>query len=166
MSSAKTGLDIWALPLEGDRKPFPVAEQESWQVHAQVSPDSHWVAYTSGETGDSEVYVQDFPKLTKRQKVSTEGGQQPHWRNDSREMYYISRSGKIIAVSIGLGTRIEVGKPRELFSTNTPGGAWAITRRQFQPTPDGQKFIVRTVPDDAPLTPYIVTLNWTLGMKK
>ena len=151
---------------EGDRKPFPVVQLEGIQVHAQISPDNRWIAYSSNESGRFEVYIQDFPMAKSRVQISSEGGIQPHWRGDTRELYYLSPAGKMVAVPIKIGASIEAGAPTELFQTRTPGGPQAVTRRHFQPSADGQRFLVRTLSDEASTTPYVVTMNWPAGIKK
>jgi hypothetical protein len=156
---------LWALPRNGDPKPFPLVQGEGNQVHAQVSPDNRWLAYSSSESGRFEVYVQEFPKGRHRVRVSTASGQSPHWRGDSRELYYLTADARIMAVPIRAGATIEPGTPAELFEIRTVGGAFAVGRRQFQPSADGQRFLVRTPLDDS-VNPPIVTLNWTAGLKK
>ena len=161
--SGSTG--IWALPRNGDPKPFPLVQGERNQVHAQVSPDNRWLAYSSSESGQFEVFVQEFPKGQHLVKISTGSGQSPHWRGDSRELYYLTADARIMAVPIRVGATLEPGTPAELFQIRTVGEPFAVARRQFQPTTDGQRFLVRTPLDDS-VTPLIVTLNWTAGLKK
>jgi hypothetical protein len=164
--------DLWAVPVDGDHKPFPVVQQQGTQVQAQVSPDSHWLAYTSNENGprDFEIWIQDFPVFTQRQRISIDGGDQPHWqrnlKGDSQKLFYLLENGMLVEMPVRLGKTIEPGKPTNLFMTHPPGGAWAVTRRQFEPSSDGQRFLVRTARDAAAPAPYIVTVNWAAGIGK
>jgi Tol biopolymer transport system component len=164
VTGQETETDIWALPLDGDRKPFPVVQVATNQFHAQLSPDDRWLAYTSQESGSRDVWVQDFPTATRRFQISTAGGVQPQWRGDSRELFYLSFDGRIMAVPIRVGTTLESGAPAELFQIHPP--ATPVARRYFQPTPDGQRFLVQTVADDKSITPFIVTTNWATGIQK
>jgi eukaryotic-like serine/threonine-protein kinase len=84
-----TGIDIMALPLDGDRKPIPVVKTQFDEFGGAFSPDGRWVAYVSRNSGRSEVYVTAFPSGPKgRWQVSTGGGDQPKWRGDGTELYY------------------------------------------------------------------------------
>src|SRR5262245_13801410 len=94
--------DIWALPLDGDRKPFPVVRTDFEERDAQFSPDGKWIAYHSNESGRFEVYVQPFltPGDTQKTKVqiSTSGGAQVRWRSDGHELLYIAMDDRLMAV--------------------------------------------------------------------
>lgn len=163
----KTALDLWAIPLEGDHKPFPLVQISGVQVHAQVSPDSRWIAYSSNESGGTfDVYVQDFPTPRRRWKVSISGGTQPHWRRDGQELFYLAGDGKLMAVPIESGPAFNPGLPIPLFQTRTPDGPFAVTRRHFQPSSDGQRFLVKNVLEDALTSSYVLVLNWTSGLRK
>jgi Tol biopolymer transport system component len=96
----KTGLDIWVLPLDGDRKPFPLIQTEFNESQSQFSPDGRWVAYVSDETGGPQIYVQSFPKLTGKWQVSTDGGTQPRWRHDGKELFYLALDQQLMAVTV------------------------------------------------------------------
>src|SRR5262249_40493789 len=82
---------LWVLPVLGDQKPFSFLQATQALVgEAQISPDGRWLAYISNESGKFEVYVDSFPKPAGKQQISTEGGSQPRWRGDGKELYYIS----------------------------------------------------------------------------
>jgi serine/threonine protein kinase len=85
----KTRLDIWVLPMDGVtyRKPVPFLRSKFNEFSGQLSPDSHWMAYASDESGQREVYVQSFPEGEGRTKISTAGGEQPRWRGDGKELF-------------------------------------------------------------------------------
>jgi len=137
------------------------------QVHAQVSADGRWIAYSSNESGNTfDVYVQDFPTARRRWKVSINGGAQPHWRRDGKELFYLAGDGKLTAVPIEGGPTFSPGVPVPLFQTRTPGGPFAVTRRHFQASADGQRFLVKNVSADALTTSYVLVLNWTSGIRK
>src|SRR5262249_37571212 len=75
-TDAQTGADLWILPLDGDRAPLPFATTRYDETNAQFSPDGHWIAYQSNESGRAEIYVQAFPSNGSKLQVSTDGGVQ------------------------------------------------------------------------------------------
>lgn len=84
--NSKTKLDLWLLPMTGDRQPVPFLQTDFNEQQAQFSPDAKWIAYTSDESGAPEVYVQAFPALGNKLRISIRGGCQPQWRRDGKEL--------------------------------------------------------------------------------
>ena len=82
----KTGSDLWALPLVGDRKPFAVVQTNFDEMQGQFSPDARWLAYASNESGRFEIYVRPFPEAGGKWQVSTGGGTQPRWGRNGQEL--------------------------------------------------------------------------------
>ncbi len=129
------------------------------------SPDGHWVAYQSNESGREEVYVRPFAEGgsgTSQWQVSTAGGGYPGWRPDGKELYYIAPDGKMMGAPItGNGTQLEPGAPEALFQTHiVGGGAAAGTGRQYDISRDG-RFLINTVPEDtAAASPITLLMNW------
>jgi len=105
----KTKFDIWALPLFGERKPFPVLQSEANERSGALSPDGQWLAYYSDESGRNEIYVQRFPSGDK-QRISAGGGTWPYWRKDRKELYYHALDGKVMAAPV-TRLRPEVARP-------------------------------------------------------
>src|SRR5213083_2964398 len=112
------GWDIWALPLDGDRKPFPVVQTDFEERDGQFSPDGKWIAYQSNESGRFEIHVQPFSgserQVSGKWQVSTTGGAQVRWRHDGKELFYIALDGRLMAVPIRLasdGQSIEAAAP-------------------------------------------------------
>jgi eukaryotic-like serine/threonine-protein kinase len=145
-----TGSDLWLLPLSGDRKPVKFIATLAEEMHGNFSPDGHFVAYTSNESGRYEVYVQTFPLSDRKWQVSTNGGYEPRWRTDGREIYYLSEARKLMAVSVGPGPSF--GVPQPLFQTRVPAGVTA-NRQHYVPSRDGQRFLVNTQAGDPSPTP-------------
>jgi dipeptidyl aminopeptidase/acylaminoacyl peptidase len=146
----KTGWDIWALPMQGDRKPAPVLQSAFNERQAQFSPDGKWIAYVSDESGAQQVYIQAFPSSGNKWQVSTSGGSQPRWRRDGKEIYF-SAAGKIWATAIRMvGGRSEIGSPQALSNAIRLVGPEYF----YDVLPDGQRFLVIQPPIDAdnPLT--------------
>jgi eukaryotic-like serine/threonine-protein kinase len=154
----KTDNDVWVLPMTGDRTPRPIVDTPFSEFDARVSHDGRWLAYASNESGRYEVYVTPFPMSGERWKVSTNGGEQPTWRRDGRELFY--REGtRLMAVSVTSGRDFAAGTPTMLFEGLRPGGAFS-----YAVALDGRFLISRVVErTDAPLT--IVT-DWRAGISR
>ncbi len=162
----KTKFDLWVLPLFGDRKPFPFLQTEFTEQHAQFSPDGRFIAYVSDESGRAEVYVQSFPASGGKWQVSTGGGDQPQWRRDGRELFYVAPDKNLMAVTDTLGATFEAGTPVQLFKTRVPQSTLIGERNNFAVAPDGQRLLVNNVVEDSASQPITVVLNWTAQFKK
>ncbi|MEP6704957.1 MAG: hypothetical protein ABJB34_09140, partial [Acidobacteriota bacterium] len=162
----KTKVDLWVLPLTGGGSPFPYLVTDFDEAHAQFSPDGRWIAYTSDESGKAEVYVQSFPVGAGKWQISTTGGDQPQWRNDGKELFYMSQDRNLMGVSISGGTPIEVGRPELLFQTITPAGGLTDDRNNYVAAKDGQRFLVNTLVDTTNSQPLIFVLNWAADLQK
>ena len=158
----KTQLDMWMLPMSGDRKAFPYLQGPFNESQGQFSRDGRWFAYVSDETGRSEIYVQSFPTLTGKWKVSTEGGSQPRWRPDGKELFYVAADRKLMAVTVTPGATFQAESPRALFETTL---AVPSLRQTYAVRPDGQQFLM-SVPVGVASPPMTVVLNWTGLLKK
>jgi dipeptidyl aminopeptidase/acylaminoacyl peptidase len=158
-----TGFDIWALPLFGDRKPFPVVQTRFDERDAQFSPDGKWIAYQSNESGRFEIYVQAFPGPGAKLQASTAGGAQVRWRRDGKELFYIGLDQRLMALPIRVDAKnqsIEPGAPVPLFVTHI-GGAVQQTAplQQYDVSADGQQFLLNTITEqNAP--PITMLVNW------
>ena len=163
--------DLWALPLVGERTPFPVVQTSFEDVGGQFSPDGRWVAYASNETGRYEVYVRPFPDLGGKWQVSTGGGITPRWRRDGLELFYVAPDNQMMAVSIQVaaeGRALSPGAPVALFPTrlatlNTGIGGYS-SRAQYAVAPDG-RFLLNVTVEDAAAAPITLVLNWTAGLE-
>jgi len=161
----KTGENIGVLPLEGDRKPFPLLQTEFSEQQARFSPNGKWFAYTSDESGAPQVYVQSFPPSGAKWPVSTGGGDQPRWRRDGRELFYLAADSKLMAVDVKTDGAFEAGAPRPLFEIHSPfaAGRSAIN---YVTAADGQRFLVRLAVEQSSTPPITVVVNWAAGVKK
>ena len=157
---AEAANDLWVAPLDGDRKPIPFLVRPFIDTQARVSPDGRFIAYTSDESGAQEVYVMDFPKPTGKWKVSTDGGAEPQWRRDGRELFYVGgRPRKLMAVDVRtVGATFQAGVPRALFEANLDPRT--TVRNRYIPSPDGQRFLMIAPAEQAGPTPLTVVLNW------
>jgi Tol biopolymer transport system component/predicted Ser/Thr protein kinase len=154
--------DVDALPLTGDRKPYPVLKAAFPQDHARLSPDGRWIAYVSLESGRREVFVQNFPAAGGKWQVSNNGGTEPSWRGDGRELYFIEGADfKAVEVKAA-GSSFEAGIPKTLFAVQLD----SINRRsRYVATPDGKRFLFVTTPRSIDTTPFIVVQNWQTLLK-
>jgi dipeptidyl aminopeptidase/acylaminoacyl peptidase len=158
-----TGLDLWVLPLSGDRTPVPFLNTKFNEAAGQFSPDGRWVAYQSDESGKNEVYVTPFPGPGGKWQISTGGGSFPRWRHDGNEIFYLAPDNKLMAAAVnGKGSSFEVGAVKRLFETRAVVGL----RNRYAVSADGPRFLINTAPEQAASAPITVVLNWTAGLKK
>ena len=151
---AAGALDLWVLPLSGGGQPTPMWTTPALETSPALSADVHWVAYSSNETGRTEIYVQAFPAGGDRHVISHSGGHDPRWRRDGRELYFLSPDGTMMAARIdashGFQSTLE-----PLFETGitvTNGHPYAVTQ-------DGQRFLYPVTTN--PVAPRLtVVLNW------
>jgi Tol biopolymer transport system component len=156
--------EIVLLPLRGeDRRMRPVVQSRGIVTHARMSADGRWVAFIDNASGRFEVFVQDFAGGTERWQISTQGGIQPKWRRDGKELFYLAFDGTIMSVSLALGALAEIGKPTPLFQTRiepATGFVW----HQYDVAPDGRRFLVNA--PEAVKVPLTVVINWPATVKQ
>ncbi len=149
------------LALAGDGKnQLLLAMPQASVTHSSPSPDGRFFAYASDETGRAEVYVQRFPPSGGKWQISTDGGDQPLWRADGRELYFLSTDRKLMAVELSLGGEAQVGVPKQLFPIRVSANGISDNRSQYIPAPDGNRFLVLANADDRLDQPAVVVLNW------
>src|SRR5258708_2447812 len=155
----KTRTDLWALPTFGDRKEYQLSNSPFDEQNPQLSPDGRWLAYSSDETGNYEIYVQSFSADGKlgadKKRVSTAGGRYPVWRRDGSELFFIAADGQIMASSVKTGgTEFELVAPTPPFKSPTlavEGGIFL----DIDVLPDCQRCLIGTLiggPKGAPTT--------------
>jgi Tol biopolymer transport system component len=139
-----TGEDVWGVREDGDRIPFPVLHSRYHEEDPKLSPDGRWLAYRSDESGRTELYVQSFPTLEAKYRVSTDGaGTGPrsdlgkaYWRKDGRELIYVGGDGvTVLSVPVETAGGFKMGVPRPLF--RIPASCSLMV-----PTSDLQRFLV------------------------
>ncbi len=154
---ATTDWDLWALPLDGERKPFPFVRTRYAEAGGAFSPDGRWVAYVSNETGQREVYVERFPKPGDRRRVSTAGGGLPRWPREGGELFYVTADDQVMAVPATSGASLELGTPVRLFRIEGPAVLFDVSA-------DGRRFLVDAPVPGATSAPTVV-LNWTAELR-
>jgi Tol biopolymer transport system component len=163
VQSAQRSFDIWALPLEGDRKLIPLVATEFSERQPRLSPDGRWLAYYSDESGRFEVYVRRFPVTEEKWQVSTRGGLWPYWRGDAKEIYYVGLDGVLMAVPVAAEQMFSVGAPESLFQTRLR--VWTV-QRQYVASRDGQRFLMIYPTQDPAASPMHVLLNWQVSAER
>ena len=165
--------DMWALPMTGDRKPFPLIATAFNENSATFSPSGRFIAYVSNESGVRQVYVQPFPPTGARVQLSKGNGGSPKWTADGRTVLYSSyldpssartfvAETAFMAVDVTTsGSTVRAGSPRTLFVQRHIGGGL----NGFAVDPSGQRFLL-VVPDQKEFTPITVLLNWPSLLSK
>ncbi|HSQ23013.1 MAG TPA: protein kinase, partial [Pyrinomonadaceae bacterium] len=159
---ANTQNDVWILPLFGDRKPFPFLQTQANEESTQFSPDGHWIAYVSDESGTNQVYIAPFPAAGGKWQVSRNGGSEPRWRGDGKEIFFLSPDDKIMAAAVNVkGASLEVANAERLFDVhpaNPPGYHYDVTS-------NGKRFLVDSTKEGS-ATPLALVVNWTADLKR
>ena len=155
--------DLWVLPMQGDHTPYPFL-QTHFDECGKLSPDGHWVAYSSNEGGRYDVYVREFvPSKDSaatggKWLVSKDGGRDPAWREDGKELVYEDNHGMLMSVSLDTTRTFEAGAPQALF--RVPSGANSISQ-----TGDLKRFLMPLPVERKTPQEFTVVLNWTSALK-
>ena len=153
--------DVWVRPLDGS-PPLAIAATASNERAPRFAPDGRFIAYESDELGQDEVFVQPVPPTGGKWQISIDGGHDPVWRRDGRELYYIDSSGTLIAMPVSArGSTLSTGAPSRLFPVSSFGAGTS----QYEPAPDGSRFLVRRV-IEPPSQPITVLLGWSARLTK
>ena len=156
-----TRRDIWALPVDSQRMPFPVVETPFNEGNAQFSPDGRWIAYQSDESGRIEIYMQPFRGPGRKVRISGGGGVQVRWRRDGKELFYLAPDNRLMAVQLRFdpsGENVEARTPVPLFMTRLAGIPGDYGQRHYMVSDDGQRFLMDTLTEVS--IPITVVLNW------
>ena len=152
--------NLWVLPLTGGTgtaesgEPFLFLRTSANEGWGKFSPDGHWLAYVSDETGRSEVLVQSFPEAGSKFQISEGGGSAPVWRRDGKELFYVSAEGKMTAVTVQAGAdRFVAGNRQALFDTRLDG------TQLYDVTADGQRFLVPSLPGSIRASSLTLVVN-------
>jgi serine/threonine-protein kinase len=164
--SPVTRRDIWVLSMT-DRKPRPFLQTPAIEGAPSFSPDGRWIGYVSDESGRPEIYVQPFPGPGGKSQVSTEGGTEPVWSSDGREIFY--RNGRrMMAVPVTTSGGFSPGTPAPLFEGDYEVSAFPLTGVAYDVTSDRQRFLMVKAIAPAPSAPpqINVVLNWFEELKR
>ena len=165
---ATTSEDIWAIPLEGDRTPFPVLASRFLETNPSISPDGQWLAYETPQTGRPEVFVTRFPtsrspidETAPRWQISTNGGSRPRWSHDGRALFYVSLDdASIVRANVRVGAAgVESDKPAVFAQIPI----MPVARSPFDVTADGRILLLERTIQGAALS---VVANWQTLMPR
>jgi eukaryotic-like serine/threonine-protein kinase len=163
----QTNFDLMRLDMRGKAEPESYLQTPANEAHGRISPDGRWVAYVSDESGQAEVYVQSFPETGGgKWRISTQGGDQPFWRGDGGELYYLAPNLVLMAVPVRRGKFFDPGAPVKLFQTNSV--TWGITgnRNSYVATPDGKRFLIQYIPEQVGGGFIGIVENWERRLKE
>jgi dipeptidyl aminopeptidase/acylaminoacyl peptidase len=136
---------------------------------ARISPNGRWLAYVSDTSGRREIYVHAFPNGADRTwRISSQGGIEPQWRGDGRELFFLGADQKMMAAPVITdGSAFRAGTPIALFSTDLDANGLPVSgRNQYVVTADGQRFLINQPRRDAGPSPVTVLVNWTAALKR
>ena len=163
---------IWMLPLTAERKPVPFVQAKSQAGAGKFSPDGKWVVYCSMDSGKAEVYVQPWPGPGPKIQISSDGGWDPLWRSDGKEIFYRNGS-RMMAVAVSTGASFHAGKPQVLweggytFGLSSSCGYKGTTATSYDVSRDGQRFLMIKDNDaNTYSTKSVVVLNWVEELKR
>jgi hypothetical protein len=161
--NARTNWDVEVMPIAGGPSTAVVATPAE-ERNARLSADGRWIAYTSNESGSFEVYVQPFPPTGAKWQVSKDGGHQPQWRRDGRELFYMAADRKLIGVAVQTGATFVPGAARALVETRITSWERSDHGSQYAVTADGERFLVNNATDT--ILPITLMRNWTAALKR
>jgi serine/threonine-protein kinase len=158
------GTGVWVLPLDGDHAPRPFFQEPAGELNGQISPDGRWVAYQLPVSSRHEIYVAPFPGPGARHQISTDGGTEPLWSRDGRELFFQSRT-QLMAVTVAPGAAFSASTPRLVhegrFLKSINGNtSWSLT-------PDGSRFLrIQNVEPERAITQFEMVFHWFSELKQ
>jgi eukaryotic-like serine/threonine-protein kinase len=159
------GTDLWFVSLP-ELKDSLFLKAPSVLRNGQFSPDGKWVAYASNESGKWEIYVTSFPAPRGKWQVSVGGGEQPRWRGDGRELFYLSPDSRVMAVPVTTGANFDSGTPLTLFQATPRQPIPLYDLFVYEVSRDGQRFLIITPVKEAETAPMSIVLNWMAKLNK
>jgi dipeptidyl aminopeptidase/acylaminoacyl peptidase len=153
--------DIFAFALDAPDKPIAIADSPFDETRGTFSPDGHWVAYQSDESGRPEIYVQSFPSRDVRIRVSRDGGTEPQWANSGKELFFAG-AGSLMTAPVSFDPSPKVGTPERLFSAiSAIMSAGIDSTNHYRVSADDKRFLMFSRAQESVETSTVtVTLNW------
>jgi hypothetical protein len=161
--------NLWLIPLSrpamGERKAVPYLRATANLSNAQFSPDGKWIAYTSDESGQPQIYVQSYPANDeKKRQVSGDGGNFARWRGDGRELFYYAPDGRLMAVSVrAAADSLEFDSPAALFRLMEPPGPHAYP---YDVAADGKRIMTLAPEYQGTSSTLTVLMNWQAALHR
>jgi Tol biopolymer transport system component len=160
--NATTNWDLGVLPVDGSAPPKMVVNTRFSERLGALSPDGRFLAYTSNETGQPEVYVVNFPDVSEKWPVSAGGGTKPRWRGDGGELFFLSGSSALMSVTIKTGTGFAPSVPQRLFALEVIGSdGW-----DYAVSADGQRFLAMRYSGTGVAGSVSVIADWPASLRK
>jgi eukaryotic-like serine/threonine-protein kinase len=157
-----TNWNIWVMSLTGDQTSQPVLRTQFNEMDGRISPDGHWLAYVSDESGKWEVYVQRFLSPGAKWQISSNGGKDPQWSQDGKELFYVAADQKLMVVAVHAGLSLDPSTPKALFQFR---GASDFLGGSYDVAVNGQRFLVTALVGEEASPPLTVVINWTAMLK-
>jgi serine/threonine-protein kinase len=144
---------LWSVAIPGG-KAVRLHDSDARELNGEVSPDGHWLAYQSSESGTDEIYVQPFPNAGSKTRISTNGGTVPRWSYNGKELFYWQQGNdrELFSVAVQAGPVFQAGLPQSLFKAPT-GTTWDVAA-------DGKRFLVELPAGASEGRPMDVVVNW------
>jgi Tol biopolymer transport system component len=160
---------LWLLPLNGNAKPIPFPATEFNEMGGRFSPDGHFIAYRSDESGRYEIYVRKFTpdasgagfSTNGKWQVSNGGATRHRWSADGKELFYVTLDGNVMAAAVTLSPTFQAGTSKQLFQAPPQPG-----RPNGDITADGRRFLFPVPANPAAQPPFTVVLNWQAHLNK
>ena len=150
--------DIWTAPSNGGT-PTPLVQTPFTESSGRLSPDGRWLAYSSDESDQFQVYVQSYPPGRGKWRISTSGGRLPEWSRDGRELYFVDAEGRLVAAPVSGESSLDAGVPTVLFDLQAPHDEYPDPM-PYAAIAGGRRFLVNRLIDREALTSLVVVLNW------
>jgi eukaryotic-like serine/threonine-protein kinase len=154
---------IWALPVEGERKPWLVVPENASVDNGSLSPDGRWLAYSSTESGVPQIYVVPFRGGQGKWQVSSQSGTQPKWSRDGKELFFFQITGLVVTAVPVKETNgaLEFGNAQPL--ARNP--AWVAGFDAYDVSPDGKKILLHMISQAVNQSLTVIT-NFPAELKK
>ena len=180
-SGTGAAMDIGLVALDataaGLRTPAPLLTGAGGKLNPEISPDGHWIAYQSNETGQRQIYVRPFPNVESgRFLISTEGGTRPAWARSGNELFYLDANDLLTSVPVqATATAFSPGRPVRILNTKYYAGLTTrgLDLRGYDVSADGRRFLMvkesgatSQEPANAPPLNIVVVLNWLEDLKQ
>ncbi|MCU1307573.1 MAG: serine/threonine protein kinase [Acidobacteriaceae bacterium] len=149
---------IWSIHLT-DRKTAAILEGRNDVSQGMISADGHWMAYVSNESGRNEIYVTSYPGMQGKWQVSRDGGEEPRWRGDGKEIFFLN-ANTLMAVPVTLSESVNFGVPQSLFSTQFREHISVSDLNSYDVSKDGQRFLVNRYVKPKQIPPMEIILNF------
>jgi Tol biopolymer transport system component/tRNA A-37 threonylcarbamoyl transferase component Bud32 len=158
---AGTSWDVWVVSVDGSDGAIPVVATEFAESRPSFSPDGTWIAYQSNESDQWEIYVREFPGPGGRWQVSTNGGTDPHWSHDGREIFYLDADEQLTSVAVRTTPDFRAELPQTLFDAQVFPGTF---RSRYTVSADGERFLLLSRTETQTYPPLTVVMNWTAAL--